>query len=147
MQLTRYTDYSLRVLIFLALQKNRQLVTISDIAEHFQITRNHLVKVVNRLGQLGYVETLRGKGGGLRLNRAPETIHIGQVVRDMEANLDIIDCDKPPCPLQGACTLKGILNQAKSAFLQALDEHTLAELTTRPQQLRTLLHWHSNAAN
>ncbi len=141
MQLTHYTDYGLRVLMFLALQPDRALVTISEIAEHFEIPRNHLIKVVQRLGQLGYVATVRGKGGGLRLGMEPQDVVIGQVVRDMESTLDIVDCGKPPCPLQGDCTLKSILNQAKAAFLQALDQHTLAELTPQPDALRMLLHW------
>ena len=147
MQLTHYTDYSLRVLIFLALQGDRRLVTVSEIATHFQIARNHLVKVVNRLAQLGYVETVRGKGGGMRLGMAPDTIGIGQVVRAMESNMDIIDCSKPPCPLVSNCALKGILNQAMTAFMQALDQHTLAELTLKPQQIKTLLDWDIDAAH
>ena len=101
MQLTHYTDNSLRVLIFLGMQHPGKLVTVNDIAGHFGIPRNHLVKVVHRLGQLGYVETIRGKGGGLRLGRAVSDICIGTVVRDMEPSLEIIDCDRPPCPLTG----------------------------------------------
>ena len=146
MQLTHYTDYSLRVLIFLTLQKDDRLVTINEIAEHFSIARNHLIKVVQRLGQLGYVQTVRGKGGGIRIGMAPEKIIIGSVVRDMEANLQIIDCSKPPCPLVSHCALKGILNQAMAAFLQTLDQHTLAGLTLKPQQLKTLLDWDIDAA-
>lgn len=144
MQLTHYTDYGLRVLMQLALQTDRSLITITEIADHFAIPRNHLVKVVQRLGHLGYVETVRGKGGGIRLGRPAADITIGQVVRDMESNMDIIDCDKPPCPLKSGCALKGMLNQAKQAFLDVLDRHTLAELTLHPAQLQTLLHWQPN---
>lgn len=146
MQLTHYTDYSLRVLIFLTLQDDQRLVTINEIAEHFSIARNHLIKVVQRLGQLGYVKTVRGKGGGIRIGRPAETIVIGQVVRDMEANLEIINCNKPPCPLTGNCQLKGILNEASEAFFAVLARYTLAELKQQPQQIQNLLHWPPRAA-
>lgn len=139
MQLTHYTDFSLRVLIHLGLQEGPEPVTVSDIAEHFGIARNHLVKVANRLGQLGYIETIRGKGGGLRLARAPEQIVIGRVVRDMEPNMQIIDCSKPACPLMSGCQLKDILDDAMDAFVQVLDGHTLADLLTEPQGLKQML--------
>jgi len=139
MQLTRYTDYSLRVLLYLGMQEDARRVTVSDIAEHFAIARNHLVKVVHRLGQLGYVTTIRGKGGGMVLGRDAGDIRLGAVVRDMEAKLEIIDCNKPPCPLNSGCRLKGILNQAGRAFLDVLDQYTLADLLDQPQQLRALL--------
>lgn len=145
MQLTHYTDYSLRVLIFLGLQKDGQRVTINDIATHFAIPRTHLMKVVQRLGQLGYVHTLRGKGGGLSLGMPAESIRLGAVVRDMEARLDIIDCTEPPCPLDGKCRLKSILDQATGAFLAVLDEYTLADLRTQPRRLHSLLQWHPSA--
>lgn len=139
MQLTRYTDYSLRVLLYLAATEPGVRVTVSDIAETYAIARNHLLKVVNRLGQLGYVETIRGKGGGILLARDSRDIGIGQVVRDMEARLQIIDCNEPPCPLAGACQLKGILDRAAEAFLNVLDQYTLADLSRRPDHLRQLL--------
>ena len=141
MQLTHYTDYSLRVLIFLSLENEQRLVTINEIAEHFSIARNHLIKVVQRLGQLGYIITVRGKGGGIRLGKAAQDILIGQVVKDMEANLEVIDCSKPPCPLHGNCQLKGLLDEAQEAFLAVLNKHTLAELTQQPEQIQTLLDW------
>lgn len=139
MQLTRYTDYSLRVLLYLAAMPTDDRVTAGDIAERFGIARNHLVKVVHRLGQLGYVQTIRGKGGGIVLGRDTDDICLGQVVRDMEARLDIIDCNDPPCPLAGGCMLKGILNDAGRAFLQVLDRYTLADLVRRPEPLRVML--------
>jgi Rrf2 family nitric oxide-sensitive transcriptional repressor len=139
MQITHFTDYSLRVLIYLALREPTELITIQGIAEEFTIPRNHLIKVVQRLGQLGYVETARGKNGGIRLGRPPAEIAIGRVVRDMEANLEIIDCDDPPCLLKGGCRLKGILNEARDAFLNVLDGHTLAELMRQPRQYEVLL--------
>lgn len=147
MQLTHYTDYSLRVLIFLSLQKDGQRVTIGDIATHFAIPRTHLMKVVQRLGQLGYVQTLRGKGGGLRLGMSAGAIRLGAVVRDMEARLDIIDCAQPPCPLNNQCLLKSLLDEAAEAFLTVLDGYTLADLRTQPKRLQNLLRWHPPAAD
>ena len=139
MQLTRYTDYSLRVLIFLAIQTEAQRVTITDIAERFSISRNHLVKIVHRLGQLGYVHTTRGKGGGLALGAPAAEINLAEVVRNMEATLDPIDCAEPPCPVAPACRLKGVLNEARDAFLKVLANYTLADLVANRTQLGKLL--------
>lgn len=142
MQLTHYTDYSLRVLIFLSLQGDEQRITITDIAEHFSIPRNHLVKVVHRLGLLGYIETTRGKNGGIRLALPADQISIGQVVRQMEATLDVVNCQAPsPCPIRSGCQLKSILNLATDAFLEVLDQYTVADLNQRPRQLKKLLKW------
>jgi Rrf2 family nitric oxide-sensitive transcriptional repressor len=142
MQLTHYTDYGLRVLIFLSIQKDEQLVTISDISEHFDIPRNHLVKVVHKLGQLNYINTTRGKYGGIRLGQSANQIRIGDVVREMETRLDVIDCNSPsPCPIQPNCELKSILVQAGEAFLTVLDNFTIADLQQDSSKLKTLLHW------
>lgn len=142
MQLTHYTDYSLRVLIFLSLQEEGQRITISDIAKHFNIPRNHLVKVVHHLGRLNYIHTSRGKHGGIRLGMTADQIRIGDVVRQMETRLDIIDCQAPsPCPIKPQCRLIGILHQATAAFLGILDQYTIADLKQSPGQLTTLLHW------
>jgi len=142
MQLTHYTDYSLRVLIFLSLQKNEQRVTISNIAEHFQIPRNHLVKVVHKLGQLNYINTTRGKNGGICLEMLASQIRIGDVVRSMEARLDVVDCNSPaPCPIKPNCRLKSILQQAGDAFLEVLDNYTIADLQQKPAELINLLQW------
>lgn len=139
MQLTRYTDYSLRVLIFLAIQPPERRSTINEIAERFEISRNHLVKIVHRLGQLGYVRTIRGKGGGLCLGAEPGEINLGAVVRDTEATLDVINCTDPYCPVAPACRLKGVLNEARDAFLAVLDRYTLADLIHNRAQLASLL--------
>lgn len=144
MQITRYTDYSLRVLIFLSLQEDGQRMTITNIADHFKIPRNHLVKVVHKLGILNYVHTTRGKNGGLRIQMPADQIHIGQVIRHMENTLDVVDCNSPsPCPLTPGCKLKFILRQATDAFLDVLDQYTIADLQGKPEQLKTLLHMQS----
>ena len=141
MQLTRYTDYSLRVLIFLSLQEENQRITITNISEHFNIPRNHLVKVVHKLGKLNFVHTTRGNNGGVRLGKAAHEINIGDVVREMENTLEAVDCTSPSlCPLAANCELKSILTQASNAFLKVLDNYTVADLQQQPEQLKTLLH-------
>src|SRR5690606_31741681 len=112
MKLTQYSDYSLRVLIYLGL-RGEALSTISAISESYGISRNHIVKVVHQLGQLGYVETLRGKNGGLRLAHRPEDINVGEVVRYTEANMSLVECfgDQNACVLTPNCVLRGALNE------------------------------------
>lgn len=139
MQLTRYTDYSLRVLIFVALREEGTQATINEICDHFTMPRNHLIKVVQRLGQLGYLRTQRGKGGGLRLGKPAEEIVVGDVVRAMEPNLDIVECTSPDCPLMGGCHLRSILDEAMDAFLDVLARYTLSDLIRQPARLRSLL--------
>jgi Rrf2 family transcriptional regulator, nitric oxide-sensitive transcriptional repressor len=130
MQLTLFTDYSLRVLIFLGANPDR-LCTISEIAEAYRISANHLMKVVNRLSLGGYIETVRGKGGGMRLSRAPKLIILGDVVRHMEERFDIVECfneRQQDCPLLPACTLRSILADAHRNFMATLDHHTLKDI-------------------
>lgn len=139
MQLTRQTDYAIRVMIFLGIQQDDRLVTISDIAYHFDISRNHLMKIVHKLGQLNYIQTLRGKYGGLRLERDPSSVNLGSLVRDFETTLDIIDCKKLTCPVVGACDLKPVMQKAQEAFMAVIDEYTLQNLLSNPADLRSLL--------
>lgn len=138
MQLTRFTDYSLRVLIYLGLHQ-AQLSTIGEIAKNYDISENHLMKVVHALAGHGYIETVRGKGGGMRLSRDPAMINIGDVVRDTEENLDIVECFNPAnqaCPLLPACALKSVLSEARKSFLATLDRYTLADLIQGPARPR-----------
>lgn len=132
MQLTRYSDYALRVLIYLALEPER-LATIEEIAGSYGISRAHLMKVVHELGLRGYVETLRGRGGGLRLGRRPEDVRVGEVVRATEENLALVDCFDPGarCAIEPACALRSALHEALGAFLAVLDGYTLADLVAR----------------
>lgn len=130
MQLTRYTDYALRVLLYLAMSPERQ-AKITEIADFFNISRNHLVKVVHQLGSKGFVKTTRGKGGGLSLQRPPETIRIGEVVRSMENHFNWLECFDPAqqdCRLLPGCGLKHLLAKAGNAYLQMLDAATLADV-------------------
>jgi Rrf2 family nitric oxide-sensitive transcriptional repressor len=129
MRLTLYTDYSLRVLLYLAHRKDR-LVTISELADFYKISRNHLVKVVHKLGIDGYITTIRGKKGGLRLARPPEEIVIGDVVRHTEPDFEFLECFNPErdqCVITSHCALKGVLFQAQANFLGMLDSYTLAD--------------------
>jgi Rrf2 family nitric oxide-sensitive transcriptional repressor len=132
-QLTRYSDYSLRVLIYLALDPER-LVTIEDIARSYDISKAHLMKVVHQLGLRGYVETMRGRGGGLRLARSPEEIRIGEVVRSTEENMDLVECfdsASSRCAIEPTCGLRSVLHEALAAFLAVLDRYTLADIVAR----------------
>ena len=141
MRLTAYTDFSLRVLIYLALNPDRR-PTIAEIAERYDISRAHLMKVVHQLGLKGYVETQRGKGGGLTLARPSGEITLGEVVRVSEPDLALVACfdpAAPPCIIAPACRLKGKLNQARAAFLQVLDDCTLAEVVGNRAALAVLL--------
>jgi Rrf2 family nitric oxide-sensitive transcriptional repressor len=130
MQITSYTDYALRVLIYLARSPNSQ-ATITEIADFFDISRNHLVKVVHQLGTKGFLTTTRGKGGGLSLQRPPEMICIGEVVRSMEKHFNWVECFDPAlqrCRLLPNCGLKHLFAQAGNAYLQVLDVATLADV-------------------
>lgn len=130
MRLTAYTDYTLRTLIYLGMQRD-QLATIQDIAERHGISKNHLMKVVHQLGLSGVVETVRGRNGGLRLKREPADINIGAVVRHSENDFYMAECFDPAnnsCCLAPSCTLKGVLGAATAAYLKVLDGVTLADL-------------------
>ncbi|WP_375197883.1 Rrf2 family transcriptional regulator [Sphingobium sp.] len=124
MQLTRHTDYALRVLIHLTVTLAGR-ATIPEIADTYGLSRNHLMKVVHHLGQGGFVETQRGRGGGFTLARAPETIKIGDVIRHTEPDMNMADC--ATCAIRPACGLSGILKAATAAFMTVLDQHSLAD--------------------
>jgi Rrf2 family nitric oxide-sensitive transcriptional repressor len=141
MRLTVYTDYSLRVLMYLAVHAETK-PTIAEIASSYGVSRNHLMKVVQQLGRAGYVETVRGKHGGVRLARAPEEIVLGEVVRRAEPDLALAPCFDPagaPCAITPACMLRGALHQARTAFLDVLDGYRLADLVQNRSALQALL--------
>jgi Rrf2 family transcriptional regulator, nitric oxide-sensitive transcriptional repressor len=139
-RLTLHTDFALRVLIQVGLNDGK-LTTINDIAQSFGISKPHLMKVVNYLGQRGYLDTVRGRNGGIRLMREPRHINIGQVVRDTEDQLAVIGCLERSgyCPIQRICVLRGVLCDATDAFLAALDAYTLADLIKPQKTLSSLL--------
>jgi Rrf2 family nitric oxide-sensitive transcriptional repressor len=141
MRLTLYTDYALRVLMHAAI-KDDALSTIPEIAASFEISRGHVMKVVNQLGQAGYLETIRGKGGGIRLARPAARINLGAVVRSMEKELGVVGCLQGLdgyCRLETACILRRALGEATDAFLATLDRYTLADLVRPRRALARLL--------
>ncbi len=137
MQLSKFTDYSLRVLIYTA-ARCPDKVSITELAETYDISRNHLVKVVNQLANLGYLETTRGRGGGILLGQVAEEIVIGDVIEAVEPGFDMAECfgiGTNHCRLTPVCRLKGIMNDAKTAFLRELSLHTLADVVGQPQAI------------
>jgi Rrf2 family nitric oxide-sensitive transcriptional repressor len=140
MQLTLHTDFALRVLIQVGLNEGK-LTTINDIAQSFGISKPHLMKVVNYLGQRGYLDTVRGRNGGIRLMREPRQINIGQVVRDTEDQLNVIGCLERSgyCCIERVCVLRGALRDATEAFLAVLDTYTLADLIKPQKALSSIL--------
>ncbi len=135
MRLTSFTDYTLRSLIYLGMNRDR-LVTIQDIADLHNISKNHLTKVIHQLGVTGLVETVRGRNGGLRLGKEPEDINIGAVVRQSETDFFMAECfdtEHNACVLDSHCYLKAKLQEATDAYLRVLDGLTLARLLPRPR--------------
>ncbi len=129
MQLTQFTDYGLRSLMYLAAQPEK-LCSVREIAEHYNISRNHLVKVAHRLAQLGYLTSSKGKGGGIRLAKKPEALRLGDLVLALEPNMNLVECfnrETNTCTVVSACRLKHFLASANKAFLQELNQHTLAD--------------------
>ena len=166
MRLTSYSDYALRCLIYLAVQEQSEnLVNIQDIADSYQISKNHLTKIVHQLATLGYIESVRGRNGGIRLAKKPKSINLGQVVRQTEADFSIVTCfeqidrevfTKPStskkfpiaattinqainqCKIAPTCKLKSIFFEATQSFLRVLDQYTLYDITDTQQQLQKL---------
>ncbi len=142
MRLTSFTDYSLRVLTYLGLREDG-LTTIREISDTYGLSENHLMKIIHTLGKLGYIETVRGRGGGMKLAGKPAQINLGRVVRQVEPDFAIVDCfdaqRRHECVINPACRLQPVLEQAMQAFLDVLDKYTLADLLGNPKKLRSLL--------
>ncbi|KIL51153.1 RrF2 family transcriptional regulator [Jeotgalibacillus campisalis] len=142
MRLTLYTDYSLRVLIYLASKKNEDRANIQEIADSYQISKNHLMKVTHELGKIGLIETLRGRNGGIRLAQEPASINIGSVVRKTEEDFHLVECfdkERNQCVISPVCGLKHALAKALDAYLTVLDSYTLQDLVKNPLDLQALL--------
>lgn len=141
MRLTFYSDYSLRLLMYTAVHYG-ELVTIQEVADAYSISKNHLMKVAFELGRKGYLETVRGRGGGLRLACVPDKISLGQVVREMEGDFTMVECFDPKtnkCFITRPCRLRGVLSRALKAYFEVLDEYTLADLASPNPVLARLL--------
>lgn len=142
MRLTLYTDFSLRVLIFLGSKEVGELSTVQEISDRYQISKNHLTKVVHELGKMGFVETVRGRGGGIRLKEKPENINVGELVRRTEDDFYLVECFKSEgnqCILSSVCRLKGVLHEALLAYLAVLDQYTIADFIVNKEELAAIL--------
>lgn len=142
MRLTMYTDFSLRVLIYLGTKEPDELTTIQEISEAYNISKNHLTKVTFELGKAGFIQTVRGRGGGIRLADLPQNINVGTVVRRMEDDFNLVECFDSAtnrCPISPICGLRGVLGKALHAYLTVLDEYTLEDLLFNKEGLREIL--------
>ena len=139
MQLTLFTDYALRTLVFLALQPEQHLSTITEVADRLSISRNHVVKIVHQLGMKGYIDTIRGKHGGIRLARASAEINLGDLIADMENMSCLMDCQREGCRLSPGCRFQSIMRKAMRAFMAVLAEFTLADLVRDEERMCDLL--------
>jgi Rrf2 family nitric oxide-sensitive transcriptional repressor len=142
MRLTQFTDFALRTLMYLANVPEGRLSSIQDIATAYGISNNHLMKVVHNLGKMGYIETLRGRGGGIRLAQAPQNILLGQLVRQTEEDFYLVECfhaEENHCLITPDCQLRSILAEAMQAFLQILDRYTLADIARNPSLAQRLI--------
>lgn len=141
MRLTRFTDNALRCLLYLGLHP-ATTATVPEVARRMAMSEDHLVKVVQRLSALGYVQTIRGRHGGVRLAQLPAEICVGTVVRETEDNLNLVECfdaETNTCPIAPACELARALDEALTAFLTVLDAYTLQDLLVQPRRLERLL--------
>lgn len=140
MRMTLYTDYSLRVLIYVGLKRGARC-TIQEIATHYGISHNHLMKVCQGLQQRGYLHAVRGKHGGISLGREPGEIGVGRIFREMEPDLELVECmgEEDRCVITRSCRLQGVLNEALQAFVAVLDRYTLADILVDPGRMARLL--------
>ncbi len=142
MNITRFTDYSLRVLIYVAINE-KELATIKSIAEQYEISKNHLMKVVQELSAQGYLQAIRGKNGGIRLGKPADSINVGELVKRFEADSTLVECfgSNNQCVITPACQLKTMFAEAMEAFFDSLSQYTLADLVkgNKKQKLNRLL--------
>lgn len=140
MQLTTHTDYALRLLIYLAVFKSDAALTVQDAADRYGISTNHLAKVAQSLVQQGYITSQRGRGGGLALTHDPSDINVGEVVRTLES-FNLVECfsEESMCRIEPDCTLAAAIVEAREAFLQALEQYTLADLIQPKRKLIRML--------
>ncbi|WP_445946782.1 Rrf2 family transcriptional regulator [Shewanella sp.] len=136
MQLTRYTNYGIRILMYLAIQPERvELFRIAEITQVFELSANHVAKIVHHLGKLGYLKTIRGKNGGFRLARFATEINLGSIVRELEHSLVQVNCGEPYCRFTPVCNLKSILAKALEAYLAVLDSYYLSDIINNKDKL------------
>ena len=131
MQLNRFTDFGMRILMYLTQHDRALPVTIGEIATQFDVPHNHLIKVANKLSKMGWITAVRGRHGGLRLAVKPSDLKLGYVLKTLEDHDQLIDCNTPPCPLNRCCGLQSALNEGIRAFYSKMDEYTLADVTSQ----------------
>lgn len=140
MQLTQFTDYSLRALIYITLRK--ESCTIKDITQAYDISNNHMVKIIHNLAKIGLIKTIRGKHGGIVMAEPPESINLGQIIAQLEPHFDLVPCfnkAKANCCIAPVCRLKGVLHEAQAAFMKILGRYTLADVLHNQNDLSVLL--------
>lgn len=137
MRVTKFSDYAMRVLIYLASKPTEELATISELANAYSISVHHVRSVVHKLGQLGYINSIQGKGGGFELAQEPSNILLGEVIRNTEKDFNIVECFNPDgsCPIVKVCQLQNILSDALDAFMNTLDQYTLADITENKKSI------------
>ena len=141
MELSRFTDYALRVLMYTA-SRSTEKVTLRELADAYRISHHHLVKIVHRLGTLGYLRNQRGRSGGILLGRPPEDIRVGEVVRHTETHFNLVECfdsHHDVCRISSVCQLRGAIHEARDAFLRVLDSYTLADLVQNRRSILRLI--------
>lgn len=141
MRLTAFTDFGLRTLMYLTSIPAEQLSSVPEVARVYDASQNHFVKVIGQLTKLGYVQSIRGKNGGIRLAKKAEDINIGKVIRELENHLDAVNCAKPACQIASCCELKQALALAMEAFLSTMEQYSLADIVHNKPQLIPL--WQS----
>ena len=142
MRLTMYTDFSLRVLLYLGIKGTTELSTVQEISDAYDISKNHLTKVTHELGKMGLIETVRGRGGGIRLGVRPDEINIGETIRKTEEDFHLVECfncEMNQCVITPACKLKGVLHEALAAYFKVLDSYTLADFVENNEELASIL--------
>jgi Rrf2 family nitric oxide-sensitive transcriptional repressor len=142
MRLTMYTDFSLRVLIYLGAKEPGEMSTILEISDTYSISKNHLTKVVHELGKMGLIETIRGRGGGIRMKVEPENINVGELIRRTEDDFHLVECfnsESNSCILSPVCRLKNALHEALNAYLAVLDNYTVADFIINKDELTAIL--------
>lgn len=141
MQLTHHSDFSLRLLLYLMARDDDEVVSVSVIARAYGISSNHLSKVAAELTRLGWLESVRGRGGGIKLEGVARGLSVGDVVRETEHNMALVECmgDGNTCPIAPVCKLKGVFVEAREAFLEVLDAYLLEDMIVEPDKLRGLL--------
>ncbi len=138
MQLSRFTDYSIRVLLYAAVN-NQKLTTMSEISSFYQISMEHLRKVIHNLAKAEYIKTYRGKKGGFELLKSPDAISLGDLIALTEGVKPLIDCQSQQCCLDPFCTLKKVLNEAQQAFVYSLNNYSLKDLIDNPKMQSQLI--------